>query len=92
MRIHYLLIVLIVILGFAITAIPAEPSGELEWYANPEIQELVDQDQEQADAKTAAGKRCPNFTGKIKCTTTFPVCCKVSGTWGCYAKLSDCKE
>lgn len=41
--------------------------------------------------RIAAGDECPANSGSF-CSDQFPVCCRVSGTWGCYAKLADCKE
>ncbi len=41
--------------------------------------------------RIAAGQECPANSGSY-CSDQFPVCCLVSGTWGCYAKLADCKE
>lgn len=41
--------------------------------------------------RLAAGQECPANSGSY-CSDQFPVCCMVSGTWGCYAKLADCRE
>ena len=41
--------------------------------------------------KLAAGEEYPNRSGSY-CSDESPVCCLVSGEYGCYAKREDCKE
>jgi hypothetical protein len=41
--------------------------------------------------KLASGEECPSQSSSY-CPNDFPVCCLVSGEYGCYAKREDCKE
>jgi hypothetical protein len=63
---------------------------------SPQISRLFNSDQEHRytpvpGRRLAVGDECPNLSGSY-CPDEFPVCCMVSGEWGCYAKLDDCKE